>query len=122
MKNQKRNVTLLILLLISLVLVTACQETASRFTDSMIENMEDEVGGAAERSSQRAGDQAGGAICGSPMVLALLLLGTPAILLVRKNNTRFTKRRAQANSETSQQDMKTDKKLGKVEIDDSYSN
>ncbi len=122
MKNQRRYITLLVLVLITLVLVTACQETASRFTDNMIENMEDEVGGAAERSSQRAGDQAGGAICGSPMALALLFLGTPAILLVRKNRTRITKRKAEAISETCQQDLKTDRKFEKAEIDDSYSN
>ncbi len=58
MKISWKSIAILVSLLASMVVVTACEQSASNFTDNMINNMEEEVGGAAERSSQNAGQQA----------------------------------------------------------------
>jgi uncharacterized BrkB/YihY/UPF0761 family membrane protein len=87
MKMHRLSLTVFVLFLASTALITACQETASRFTDRTIQNLEDEVGGAAERSSERAADQAGGAICGSNGALILLFAGAPAFFALRRTGS-----------------------------------
>ena len=84
MNRHGQTLMLFFLLLAFVVLITSCQEAASNFTDRAIQNMEDEVGGAADRSRQRASDQSGGEICGSNAAMVLLLTGMPALLLLRR--------------------------------------
>ena len=81
-ENQKPNtryvtVSLILLLLAGSLLISACEETAGRITNRTIENLEKEVGGAAEQSQQRASEKAGGAICGSAFALPLIMMGLP---------------------------------------------
>jgi hypothetical protein len=85
MNRHGQTFTLILLLLASVVLITSCQEAASNFTDRAIQNMEDEVGGAADRSRQRASDQSGGEICGSNVAMVLLFIGTPSLMLLRRS-------------------------------------
>jgi predicted small secreted protein len=92
MKKHRLSLAVFVLFLASSALITACQETASRFTDRTIQNLEDEVGGAAERSSERAADQAGGAICGSNLALILLFAGAPAFFVLRRPGSTFHRR------------------------------
>lgn len=83
MKKHRPGLTVFILFLTSIFLITACEEAASNFTDRAIENLEEDVGGAAERSRDSAADQAGGAICGSNLALILLFTGAPAFFALR---------------------------------------
>ena len=65
MRSNGYRIIFVLLVLITAFLVSACEETAARLTDRTIENLEEEVGGAAERARQQAADKAGGGICGS---------------------------------------------------------
>ncbi len=86
-KSNTRYVTVsLILLLAGSLLISACEETAGRITNRTIENLENEVGGAAEQSQQRASEKAGGAICGSAYALPLIIVGIPVALTLWRSN------------------------------------
>ena len=84
MKKHRLRFTVFIFFLASVVLITACEEAASNFTDRTIQNLEDDVGGAAERSRENATDKAGGEICGSNVAMILLFIGAPAFITLRR--------------------------------------
>lgn len=92
MKKHRLSLTVFILFLASSALITACEEAASNFTDRAIENLEEDVGGAAERSRERAADQAGGEICGSNVAIILLFTGTPAFFALRRPGSMIHRR------------------------------
>ncbi len=87
-KSNTRYVTVsfILLLLAGTLLISACEETAGRITNRTIENLEKEVGGAAEQSQQRASEKAGGAICGSAYALPLIIVGMPVALTLWRSN------------------------------------
>ncbi|HET6443063.1 MAG TPA: hypothetical protein VFI27_00665 [candidate division Zixibacteria bacterium] len=117
MNKHRQTLTLIFVLLASVVLITSCQEAASNFTDRAIENMEDEVGGAADRSRQRASDQAGGEICGSNVAMVLLFVGTPALLLLRRPGLNSERKWTRRIPVLGQRKDAGDKKSNKVEDD-----
>ncbi|MFN2190302.1 MAG: hypothetical protein ACK2T3_16190 [Candidatus Promineifilaceae bacterium] len=94
--DKTRSIALLIILFCAAVLVlSACQQTASNLTNRTINNLENEVGGAAERASQNAGGQSGGLVCGAPLatlVIPMLIFSTKAASrsLGRKKSRRQT--------------------------------
>ena len=92
MKKHRLSLAVFVLFLASSALITACQETASRFTDRTIQNLEDNVGGAAERSRENATDRAGGEICASNVALILLFTGAPLFLALRRPGSTFDRR------------------------------
>jgi len=100
MKIRWRSIALLVLLLASMAVVTACEQTASNLTDNMIRNMEEEVGGAAERSSQNAGEQAGGQICGAPLAMVFLPLSASIFLVVRRGEPIIKRRKTRSGSQS----------------------
>ncbi len=102
-KSNTRYVTVsfIMLLLAGSLLISACEETAGRITNRTIENLEKEVGGAAEQSQQRASEKAGGAICGSAYALPLIIVGMPVALTLwrsngSKKNMRLSRREAKS--------------------------
>lgn len=100
MKIRWRNIALLVLLVASMALVTGCEQTASNLTDNMIRNMEEEVGGAAERSSQNAGEQAGGQICGAPLAMAFLPVSASVILVIHRRAPSVKQRKTRSGSQS----------------------
>jgi hypothetical protein len=92
MNKHRLSLTLLLFFITSAAAITACEEAASRFTDRTINNLENEVGGAAERSQDRAADQAGGAICGSNAALIAIFVGMPTFIVLRKSAPTFDPR------------------------------
>lgn len=83
MKKVSFILVLLVFLFTIALLTTGCEEAASRFTNRAIDNLESEVGGAAQRAQDRASEKARGAICGSTGVLALFLTSLPLVILIR---------------------------------------
>ena len=100
MKTSWRSIAILLLLLASLALATACEQAASNLTDNVIENMEEEVGGAADRSSERAGEQAGGQICGAPLAIAFLPVSASIFLVVHRGKPSVKKRKTLSGSQS----------------------
>lgn len=92
MRRIGSKVNLALLMLALAFLTAACEETASRFTDRTIENLEEEVGGAAERSRQQAADKAGGGICGSTLAAPLGIVAFPALISLLSHKTSHGRR------------------------------
>lgn len=103
MKISWKSIAILVLLLSSMAAVTACEQSASNFTDNMINNMEEEVGGAAERSSQNAGQQAGGQICGAPLALVFLPFSASIFLVIRRGESSVSRRNTRNGSQSNSQ-------------------
>lgn len=119
MKKHRLSLTVFVLFLASISLVTACEEAASNFTNRTIQNLEDDVGGAAERSSERAGDQAGGAICGSNITLILLFTGVPAFFALLRPGSSNDRRGQHRILSLSNQKIRAEKRQ-KEENNDRY--
>ena len=101
MKPARKIILIFILICLALGTLSACQQTASNLTDRAINNLENEVGGAAERSSQKAGDQAGGLVCGAPLTALFL----PLAVLAAASSKRLG-RRSSLNSSSPRQDSR----------------
>jgi hypothetical protein len=104
LKSNTRYLTtsLILLLLAGSLLISACEETAGRITNRTLKNLEEEVGGAAEQSQQRASEKAGGAICGSAYALPLIMVGLPVVLtLWRANGSKENKRLSRRETKSS---------------------
>ena len=88
MRSPRKTILLLVLLCIVAAALSACEQTASNLTDRAINNLENEVGGAAERASENAGDQAGGLVCGAPLAMLFLPLTIFASASFRRRSKR----------------------------------
>jgi hypothetical protein len=113
MNKHRLSLTVFVLFLSFGVLLTSCQETASRFTDRTIQNLEDEVGGAAEQSRENASDQAGGEICGSNVAAILLFTSAPAFFAWRRPGPSIGGRRKNGILSLFIQKIRTEKRQKK---------